>query len=45
MSDIRPDDTDVDVEATVSSSKSQPKHGALGAEERLTLSGPKINEK
>ncbi|XP_062275677.1 C2 domain-containing protein 3 isoform X3 [Scomber scombrus] len=44
MSDIRSDDTDMDVEATVSSSKSQPKHGSLGAEERLTVSGPKINE-
>lgn len=42
MLDSRPDDTEVDVRATVSSSKSQTKNGSLGAEKQLT---PKISEK
>uniref|UniRef100_UPI003AACA4FA C2 domain-containing protein 3 n=1 Tax=Centroberyx gerrardi TaxID=166262 RepID=UPI003AACA4FA len=43
MSDIRPDDTEVEVERTISSSKGQQKKRCQGAaEKQLRQSGPKI---
>ncbi|KAM7399107.1 hypothetical protein PAMP_018399 [Pampus punctatissimus] len=43
MSDNRPDDVEVDVRATLSSSKKQPKNGSPGTEKQLTQSGSKIS--